>query len=173
MFPDSVWEPAFPTPPHPPCSPRHSHPALAKPQTRRSRDSSGTPQATGWGDRGGPGPAPRARAPGSCLFTGKRNLPSEITKSWEGQEGFGGPSPGRWVGRGGDKGPGAPGPEITRGPAASGICGRRGVVLNISGETELSPKPRLPSLFRNTAAEPSLCLGGSSRKAGILWQCSL
>lgn len=74
----------------------------------------------------GPGPARRARAPGSCLFTGKRNLPSEITKSWEGQEGFGGPSPGRWVGKGGDKGLGAPGPEITRGPAASGICGRRG-----------------------------------------------
>lgn len=43
--------------------------------------------------RRGPGPARRARAPGSCLFTGKCNLPSEITKSWEVQEGFVGPSP--------------------------------------------------------------------------------
>lgn len=40
---------------------------------------------------------------------------------------------------------------------------------NTSGE--LSPRPRLPSLFWNTAADPPLCR--ASRKAGILQQGSL
>lgn len=40
---------------------------------------------------------------------------------------------------------------------------------NTSGD--LSPVPRLPSLFWNTAADPPLCR--ASRKAGILQQGSL
>lgn len=97
--------------------PRHSRPSLAEKLLILERALPGQLWDAA-GHRVGrprvPRPAPRARATGSCLFTGKRNLPSEITKNWEGQEGFVGPSPCRWVGRGGDKGPGALGPEITR-----------------------------------------------------------
>lgn len=70
--------------------PEHSRPDLAEPQPllepelpRQLRDAR-RPQ--GGATVAGPGLARWVRAPGSCLSTGKQNLPSEITKSWEVQE---------------------------------------------------------------------------------------